>query len=257
MLKYNRLIPVLSLIGEDLVNTTQFKNPRYLGDPINAVRIFNEKMADELVIVDIRASLEKTPIQFDLLKRIANQAFMPMSYGGGIRSIEDSRKLFKMGFEKIIINSSFFENPTWTKGIIDYAGSSSVVLSLDIKKNIYGKYSVYSHSGKKKVQTLSNDFVQMVNDYQFGEIILNFIENDGMMNGYATSDIANLNDLFRVPIIPYGGASNIKDIQNLFAVTQVNAAAASSFFVYQGKNKAVLINYPSDISNLIKEEKSY
>ena len=246
--QYNRLIPVLSLIGEDLVNTRRFKEDRYLGDPINAVKIFNEKKVDELAIVDIRATVNNTGIQFDVLERIANQAFMPLSYGGGIRTLEDTKRIFKIGFEKVIVNSIFFDEKAIIKQMINHAGSQSIVFSIDIKKNIFDRYFVYSHSGQKKEVLLDNSFLDSVNDMNFGEVIINSIDNDGEMNGYNTELIEKINDRLSMPVIPYGGADNLETINKLFKKMNINAAAATSFFVYQGTNKAVLISYPDSVN---------
>ena len=244
MYKYKRIIPILSIIGEDLFNTYQFKRNRYLGDPINAVKIFNEKLVDELAIVDIRASVCKSSIQFGLLEKIANQAFMPLSYGGGINSLDDVIKIFRIGFEKVIVNSLFFENRKSLADIIKYAGSQSIILSLDLKKKSNKSYFLYSKSGQKKEAKLSDEVLDEINNFDFGEVIINNITLDGVMGGYDEELILSINNKLKMPVIPYGGASSYYDIKKIFRNDNISAAAATSIFVYSGSKKAVLLNYP-------------
>jgi cyclase len=246
MLNRPRVIPVLTIMDEDLVKTTQFKNPRYLGDPINAVKIFNEKMVDELCVLDIGASKNGTSINFDLLETIASQAFMPLSYGGGIKSLEDVKKILKMGYEKVIINSAFSLNPKLIKEASDFAGSSSVVLSIDIKPNHSNNYLVYTESGSKKLSIDLESYVQKGIKYGCGEVLLNSIDRDGMMTGYPLELISRLVKTIEVPMIVCGGAGSIQDLSLAVNEAKVSAVAAGSLFVYYGKQKAVLINFPSE-----------
>ncbi len=246
MLNRPRVIPVLTIIDEDLVKTTQFKNPRYLGDPINAVKIFNEKMVDELCVLDIGASKNETPINFKLLETIASQAFMPLSYGGGIKSLEDVKKILKMGFEKVIINSAFNLEPELIKEASDFAGSSSIVLGVDIKPNRFNKYHVYTESGSKKLNIDLESYIQEGIKLGCGEILLNSIDRDGMMTGYPIDLISKLVNTVDVPMIVCGGAGTIEDLSLAVNEAKVSAVAAGSLFVYYGKQKAVLINFPSE-----------
>ena len=246
MLNRPRVIPVLTIMGEDLVKTTQFKNPRYLGDPINAVKIFNEKMVDELCILDIGASNNNTSINFDILETIASQAFMPLSYGGGIKTLEDVKKILKMGYEKVIINSAFSYNPYLIKEASDFAGSSSVVLGVDIKPNRLNKYLVYTESGSKKLSIDIESYIQEGIKFGCGEVLLNSIDRDGMMTGYPLEMLGKLVKSIEVPMIVCGGAGSIQDLSLAVNKAKVSAVAAGSLFVYYGKQKAVLINFPSE-----------
>ena len=245
MLNRPRVIPILGIINDDLVKTTKYKDPRYLGDPINAVKIFNGKGVDELSIIDIRATMDNTPINFDLLKNIAQQAFMPLSYGGGIKSISEIKRLFKIGFEKVIIGTSFFENPALIKEASEYAGSQSIVVSIDVKKTLLGKYQVFTTSGTKKANISLEDSISLAISQGAGEIILNVIDRDGTMIGYDLDLVEFVSKLASIPIIANNGASDVNDIKKALNVG-AHAAAASSIFVYYGKRKAVLITFPSE-----------
>ena len=236
-----RVIPVLSIIGNDLVKTTQFENPRYLGDPVNAVKIFNGKGVDELIITDIRASKDHTPINFDLLTDIASQAFMPLGYGGGIQTLEEAKKIYRLGFEKIIFSTNLFEKPELIKACVNFAGSSSVVGAIDLKKTKAG-YSVYSLSGTQNISTDISNYLMHVISLGIGELIITSIDQEGTMKGYALDILENLSANLEVPIIINGGARGINDFK---IATQKgwHAVAASSFFVYYGPKNAVLISY--------------
>lgn len=240
-----RIIPVLSIIEDNLVKTSKFKNPRYLGDSVNAVKIFNGKFVDELIILDIRSSLNKTKINFELLIDIASQAFMPLGYGGGIRNFDDAKKLFKAGYEKIIFSSALYENPELVKKCVNYAGSSSIVASIDIKKNILGKYNVYIFSGTKKIASDITEYIKYVISLGVGELIINFIDRDGQMLGYDLDIIKELSDISDIPLIPNCGAGSIEDFKNAIKYG-AHSVAASSMFVYYGRMKAVLINFPTE-----------
>jgi len=246
MLNRPRVIPVLTIIGEDLVKTTQFKNPRYLGDPLNAVKIFNEKMVDELCILDIGATKHGIPINFELLEKIASQAFMPLSYGGGIKTLEDVKKILKMGYEKVIINSAFRLNPHLIKEASDYAGSSSVVHGVDIKPNLFNKYHVYTESGSRKLRKDLESYIQEGINFGCGEVLINSIDKDGMMSGYQIELISEIVKTTEVPIILCGGAGSIQHLSFAVNEAKVSAVAAGSLFVFYGKQKAVLINFPSE-----------
>lgn len=236
-----RVIPVLSIIGDDLVKTEKYINPRYLGDPINAVKIFNGKYVDELVISDIRASIEKTPINFNLLKDIASQAFMPLGYGGGINTLEEAKKLYKIGYEKIIFSTQLHKNPELIKQCVQYAGSQSVVASIDIKKS-FDKYLVYIESGTKKISSSLIDYVDKVVNLGVGEIILNSIDREGQMNGFDLELIRIVTGLTSLPVVASGGAGCQQHFNEAIEAG-AHAVAAGSMFVYFGKKKAVLITF--------------
>lgn len=243
-----RIIPILSLDGEDLVKTTQFKKPRYLGDPINAVKIFNGKSVDELCILDITASKNNKGPRFDLLKDIAVQAFMPLSYGGGITSMDEIKKLFKMGYEKIVINTAFFSHPELIKQASQFAGSQSVVVSIDVKRSLTGKPIVYTMDGTIKVNKSLDEVVKLAEELGAGELIINSIDRDGMMNGYDLDLIKQVTDVVSIPVIASGGAASVHDFKRALKECGAHAVAAGSLFVYYGPKKAVLITAPSENS---------
>jgi len=239
-----RVIPVLLLKDAGLVKTVKFKSPKYIGDPINAVRIFNEKEVDELVFLDISATPNKRKPNFNLIKDIASEAFMPFAYGGNITSMADIEKLFYIGVEKVIINSFLFKDNSFVKDVANYFGSQSVVAALDIKKNWRGKYHLYSISGQKRERIDVYEWIKILEDMGVGEFIVNSIDKDGMMTGYDIPIIKSIVSKSQIPVVPCGGAGNINDLIELIKETNISAVGAGSLFVYQGVHKAVLINYP-------------
>jgi cyclase len=240
-----RIIPVLSFIDGNLVKTLLYDKPRYLGDPINAVKIFNGKSVDELILLDIRSTIKNTPINFPLLKSISTEAFMPLAYGGGIKSFDDAKEIFKIGYEKIILSSVLFTDSELVKKCVHHAGSQSIVGSIDIKKNSRGFYDVYINSGKNKISSDLNIYLKYVESLGVGEIIINFIDRDGEMRGYDLDLIKQVSSLLKIPMIPCGGAGKLNDFQ-LAIDSGAHGVAASSFFVFYGKNKAILITYPTN-----------
>jgi imidazole glycerol-phosphate synthase subunit HisF len=241
-----RVIPSLLLKGEGLVKTVNFKNPKYVGDPINAVRIFNEKEVHELVFLDITASIENRSPRFDIISNIASECFMPLGYGGGIRTLEQARQLFSLGVEKIIINSYAIENPSFIRNLADMVGSQSVVVSIDVKKNFFGKYETYALSGTAKTPWDPISWAQEAERSGAGEIILNSIDQDGTMKGYDIPLIKNVSDSVNIPVVACGGAGTVKDFSTAVHEGGASAIAAGSMFVYYGKYRAVLINFPDD-----------
>lgn len=244
---YNRprIIPVLLIDNQDLVKTVQFKSPTYLGEPINAVKIFNIKGIDELSILDIGATKNNLEPDFDLLKDIASQAFMPLSYGGGIKNIEQIKQLFKIGYEKVVINSTFFSNPDLITKAANYAGSQSVVVSIDAKK-IDNQYKCVINDGTKIIDISPIEAAIKAEKAGAGEIFLNSIDNDGMMQGYDLELVKSITEVVDVPVIACGGASGIKDLKEVIQNAGAHAAAGGSMFVYYGRLKAVLITAPSE-----------
>lgn len=240
-----RVIPVLLIKGEGLYKTIRFKDPRYIGDPINAIRIFNEKEVDELVLLDIEASIIKKPINFELIEKIASEAFMPVGYGGGIKSVEDAKKLFTLGIEKVIINSALLDNIELIGEIVKIYGSQSVVVSLDVKKNIWGKYDIYHKSGTVKSKFVLNDYIEKIISLGCGEIIIHSIDRDGLMKGYDMNLLSMITNSVSVPTVACGGAGSLEDLSKAVIDSNVSAVAAGSIFVYHGKHKAVLITYPA------------
>lgn len=241
-----RIIPCLSMINRGLVKTIGFKNPRYIGDPINTVKIFNRKGVDELCILDIRASIEKKTPDFDYLKDIASEAFMPLCYGGGITSLSEIEKLFFIGYEKVIINTSFFTNPSLIKMAVAFAGSQSIVVSIDVKNELFGRKACFFYDGNIKAKGNPVELAKKAEDLGAGEILLTSMTNDGTMEGYDIDLVKQVSDAVSIPVIAAGGAKNINDLKKVLNEGGAHAAAASSMFVYYGKQKAVLITVPSE-----------
>jgi cyclase len=228
------------------VKTTKFSNPRYLGDPINAVKIFNGKGVDELCILDITATSEHREPDFDYLRDIASEAFMPLSYGGGITNLAQIEKLFFMGYEKVIINSSFINNPELIKEAANMAGSQSIVVSIDVKIDLFGRRSCYINSGKTKVNSEPINLAKKAEDLGAGEILLNSINRDGTMQGYDIKLVRDVVNALSIPVIACGGAKDINDFKEVLNNGGAHAAAAGSLFVYYGEQKAVLITAPDE-----------
>lgn len=254
MLK-TRVIPVLLMKNRGLYKGVKFKNHKYVGDPINTVKIFNDKEVDELVLLDIEASKYNRAIDFEFIEEIATEAFMPLAYGGGIRSLEDAKRLFNIGIEKIILNTSAIENMDLLEVLIKDFGSQSIVVSLDIKKSIFKKYRVYAKSASLKTRYNPIEFAQKMQDIGAGEIIINSIDNDGMMNGYDLKIIKEISDTLDIPVIACGGAGKLEHFVDAIK-NGAHACAAGSMFVYNGVHKAVLISYPKyeRLCQLFKEK---
>ncbi|BDF34565.1 putative imidazole glycerol phosphate synthase subunit hisF2 [Lachnospiraceae bacterium] len=251
---YNRprVIPCLLLLEQGLVKTTKFKNPNYLGDPINAVRIFNEKGVDELCLLDIGAAKSGGSPDFDYLKNIASEAFMPLSYGGGITDLNQIKELFAIGFEKVIINSAINKDDSLLKKAVEYAGSQSVVASIDAKRELFGKYSCFIDGGNTKIKVSPAKLAKHYEQSGAGEIIINSIDNDGLMQGYDIDLIRQVTETVNIPVVACGGAGGVPDLKMALEKGGAHAVSAGSMFVYFGRKKAVLINVPEE-SELYKE----
>lgn len=241
-----RIIPILLIEDRRLIKTIKFSKPKYLGDPINAIRIFNEKGVDELCIIDKSARKNKKGIDFDYLKLIASEAFMPLSYAGGINTLDDIKRIIKIGFEKVILNTQAFYNPSLITEASTILGSQSVVVSIDYKKDLFHRYHVYIKNGTKKLKLSPLEFSMQVEKLGAGEILLTSIDHEGTMSGFDKEVITQVSKNIEIPVIASGGASSIKDLYNALHECNANAVAASSMFVYYGKNKAVLINFPEE-----------
>jgi imidazole glycerol-phosphate synthase subunit HisF len=239
-----RFIPVLLLQDNGLVKTTQFKDPKYIGDPLNAVKIFNEKEVDELIFLDIHATNKKTPIPLDFIKEVAEECFMPLAYGGGIKTIEDIRSVLKVGVEKVILNSCIFEEANILSEAIKQFGSSTICVCLDVKKNFWGKQEVYSHGGTKSTKKEPVAFAKYLDDLGVGELMINSIDRDGKMNGYDIELIKKITDSVSIPVIACGGAGSVSDFNQAINFAGASACAAGSMFVFHGRLRAVLISYP-------------
>ncbi len=241
-----RLIPVLLLRKNALVKSVKFKNYNYIGDPINAVKIFNELKADELVLLDIDATLEGTRISSDVIKRVGEEANMPFSVGGGISSIEDIREVISCGAEKAILSSHAIKNPLLIKEAAENFGSSTIVICIDVKKKFLGKSDyVFIKNGKEATQYKPIEFARIAEEMGAGEIIIQSIPKDGSMEGYDIDLIKSISNAVTIPTVALGGGGSLEDFRAAFQSGNANGIAAGSFFVYQGNNKGVLINYPS------------
>jgi imidazole glycerol-phosphate synthase subunit HisF len=240
-----RVIPILLLKGLGLVKSIKFKDYRYIGDPINAVKIFNDLKADELVFLDILASKENRSISLDFVRNVGDEANMPFAVGGGIKTIQDIKDIINAGAEKVIINSYAIENPGFIKEASDVFGSSTVVVSIDVKKKLFGKKQIYTYGGNKSSGKDPVNFAKLMEQKGAGEIIINSIENDGTMNGYDLQLIEDVSKAVTIPVVAVGGAKNISDFHKA-TEAYASAVAAGSMFVYHGPRNAVLINYPSE-----------
>jgi len=240
-----RVIPVLLLKNFGLVKSVKFKNPRYIGDPINAVKLFNDLGADELAFLDILANKENRSISLDFVRRVGDEANMPFSVGGGIRSIKEIQQVLNAGAEKVILNTKAAENPNFIKEASNEFGSSTIVVSIDVRKNLFGKELTWIYSGKKATKYDPVVFAQLAEFKGAGEIIINSIDHDGMMQGYNISLIKRISEAVRIPVVALGGAGNNNDLRQAIQDGYASAVGAGSMFVYHGPRKAVLINYPS------------
>lgn len=240
----SRVIPCLLLKNRGLYKTIQFKEPRYLGDPINTLKLFNGKEVDEIVVLEISASINGAEPNFDYLKRLAGECFMPICYGGGITSLKQVEALFKIGIEKVAFNSSLYFKPELLSGAAHNFGSQSIVASIDVKRSFFGSYSVYIKAGSVDIETNPIEYAKRAEELGAGEILLTSVDRDGTMKGYDYGIIDKVSSSVTIPVIANGGAGSLSD-----CVKAVNAgasaSAAGSLFVYYGSRKAVLVNYPT------------
>jgi cyclase len=231
-----------------LVKSERFKNHRYIGDPINAVHLFNELKVDELCFLDILASHEKRLIDLDLLKRIADEANMPFGAGGGIRTLDNIRDILRIGAEKVVISSFAIENPDFIAQAAFEFGSSTIAVCIDVRRKLFGKYGVFINNGNKSLDLNPVDFAKAMEDCGAGEIIINSIDRDGTMEGYDIAIIHTISEAVTIPVVALGGAGKMEDFKQVIEKGAASAVAAGSFFIFRGKRKAVLINYPGSDS---------
>ena len=239
-----RIIPSLLVQDSGLVKTVNFKNPKYVGDPINAVKIFNEKEVDELAVFDIDATVLGKEPDYALIEKLANQSRMPLCYGGGVKTVEQAQKIFGLGIEKIALSSAVINNLNLIREIAERVGSQSVIVVLDVKKKLLGGYEVYTHNGKKPTGVNPFKFVEEAQKLGAGEIIINSIDQDGTMRGYDFSLIDKIRSKINLPLTVLGGAGSLDDIGSVIKRHGIIGVAAGSLFVFKGVYKAVLINYP-------------
>lgn len=241
-----RLIPCLLLSEGGLVKTTRFKEPNYLGDPINAVKIFSEKCVDELCVQDIQASRMSRGPDFELLESIASEAFMPLSYGGGITTVEQAARLFHIGFEKVILNTALVDNPSLVTAIAERFGVQSVVASIDVRQDLFRRYRCVVADGSRPTGETPSELALRAQRLGAGEVLLNSIDRDGTMQGYDVKLVKSVSEALSIPLIACGGARDASDMAKVLAEGHAHAAAAGSMFVYFGPLRAVLINVPQE-----------
>lgn len=239
-----RIIPCLQLIDDSLVKTIKFKKPSYIGDPVNTVRIFNELEVDELCFLDIRATLQNRFPNYKILSEIANECFMPLSYGGAIKDEFTAKKILSIGYEKIILNTAALEMPSLITKIAKYSGIQSVVVSIDVKKSIWGSYSIFSRDGSKKIKINPVDWAKQVEEAGAGELLITSMNNEGTWSGFDIEIIKSITDSVSIPVIANGGAGSITDIGRAVKEGGASAVALGSMVVYQQKGMGVLVNFP-------------
>lgn len=241
----SRIIPCLLVHNGGLVKTVGFKDPKYVGDPINAVKIFNEKEVDELIVIDIDASVRGKEPDFRLIENLASECRMPLCYGGGVKTEKQAERIISLGCEKVALSSALIETPALATAISEVIGRQSVVLVLDVKKHVFGRYSVATHNGRKNTKRDPIELAKQIESFGVGEIVINSIDNDGKMTGYDLKLAEKMREAVDVPITVLGGAGSLDDIHELIDRFKIVGAAAGSLFVFKGKYRAVLISYPS------------
>jgi cyclase len=241
-----RIIPVLTLKGKGLVKTIRFdkRRARYIGDPINAVHIFNDFESDEMIFLDITATLENRCISSDLVRSIGEEAYMPFAVGGGITKIEQIHNLISAGAEKVVINTSCIKSPGLISEASRQFGNQSIVAAIDVKKNLSGKYKIFINDGSKQVDIDIERHVRALEKMGAGELFINSIDRDGTMSGYDLELVKYIAEKVKIPVIACGGAGKLSDFSDVTKQAKASAAAAGSMFVYHGSRNAVLINYP-------------
>ena len=244
-MKRIRVIPILTIDNNRLVKTIKFKKPRYIGDPINAVKILNDKEVDEIIFLDITASQNKNPPNYNLIEKISSECFMPLAYGGGISDFSVAKKIFNLGVEKIILNSALHRNVKLIKKVVENYGSQSIVACLDIKRNFFGKQYVYFENGRIKSKIAPEIFSLELESLGVGEIILNNIDREGTFMGYDLEMIKKVSNNVGVPVVACGGSRGLSDFLDAYN-SGASAVSASSSFLFKNNNKdSILINYPT------------
>ena len=240
-----RVIPCLLLQDRGLVKTIRFKNPIYVGDAVNAVRIFNEKEVDELIFLDITASKRKKEPNFSLIQELASECFMPFAYGGGITNLDQIWKILQMGVEKVVINHSVLDNSHFLREAVKQYASSTVIVSIDVKKDVFGRYRVYDHVRQRTTSKDPIEYAKEIDQAGAGELFINNVDRDGTYGGYNLDLIKRISSLVSIPVIVCGGASSLDDFKAAVTEGGASAVSAGSFFVFQRPHRAVLISYPA------------
>jgi len=243
MLK-TRVIPTLLLKDDALVKTVKFSKPSYIGDPINTVRIFNELEVDELIFLDIEATTQARKPNLRILREIANECFMPLAYGGGIHDFQIACEIFEIGFEKVVLNTAFHTHPKVIEQISQHYGNQAIVASVDVKKNFWGKYEVFTHSGLKNSKKNPVEWCKQLEKMGAGEIFLTSIDKEGTWSGYDVELNRKVSDEVGVPVIAHGGAGNLNHISKVVHEGKASAVALGSMVVYQQQGLGVLVNFP-------------
>ena len=240
-----RIIPVLLLKESFLVKSVKFKNHVYIGDPLNAVKLYNDLKADELVFLDINASKNGTVVCFNLVKEIGEEASMPFSVGGGIKTLAQIEALIKAGAERVVIGNEAASNPEFINMASKEFGSSTITVCIDVKKNLFGKELVYSLNGKTAHKYNVLVFAKLMEQNGVGELIIQSIERDGIMKGYDKDLVKKISDEVTVPVVSLGGAGSYADLKDMYSFCKVRGLGSGSTFIYQSNMKGVLINYPT------------
>jgi cyclase len=243
MLK-TRVIPCLLLRGAGLVKTTRFQDPKYVGDPINAIKIFNDKEVDELLLLDIQAHQAGRGPAFSVIEEVAGECFMPLAYGGGIRSVDDARRILKLGVEKVAFNTTAWRDPETLRAASREFGAQAVVASIDVRRKMFGRSEVYVEGGRTGTGEDPVAYARRMEELGAGEILLGAIDRDGTMKGYDLDLIARVTAAVGIPVIASGGAGKVGDFREAVRVGGADAVAAGAMFVFHGPNRAVLITYP-------------
>ncbi len=246
-----RVIPVLLLKNQGLVKSVGFKNYTYIGDPINAVRIYNDMKADELVFLDVEATKQNRLISLDFVREVGEESNMPFAVGGGIKTLEDIRKVTNAGAEKVVINSAATDLD-FIKSATKEFGSSTIVVCIDVKKKLFGGLKTWTNNGQKSLSYIPVEFAKLMEDSGVGELIVQSIDRDGKMEGYDVDLIRSISEAVKIPVVALGGAGKLEHLKDVAQIGFANGLAAGSMFVYQGSNKGVLINYLSE-----KEKKEF
>jgi imidazole glycerol-phosphate synthase subunit HisF len=243
---FPRIIPCLLVKNKGLVKTVNFKNPKYVGDPINAVRIFNEKEVDEIIVIDIDATVENREPDYNMIEHLAAECRMPLCYGGGVKTCDQVQKIIQLGVEKIAISSAAIATPDLINKSAEIVGNQSIVVVLDVKKAfLANKYEVWTHNGKKNTGKSVTELAVKMEKLGAGEIVINSIDNDGLMKGYDLNLIEKVRNAVSIPLTILGGAGSLAHIGQLIEKFGTIGAAAGSLFVFKGVYKAVLISYPN------------